>query len=259
MLHIHYLLELNLLIQGRAVAVYENTRYPMRRGDIFISRPSEPHFHYHQSGSSAAKSINELLIVLFNPAIFQGSPFESQLLSPFYLQPGLHKPYINYNAPGARVIAGAMASLEPLNKTPENQIHMFGILTNILIGISHHYPSASRPSRGILKALNFIHAQGGTSVDFSDLLRVAGMKRSQFYNNFKVWTRLSPNEYILKRRLELAQKHIITTTRSVQDIARDLDFENIGYFHRLFKKRTGQTPLEYRKSKRKLNINKPPV
>jgi AraC-like DNA-binding protein len=56
----------------------------------------------------------------------------------------------------------------------------------------------------------------------------------------------NPQELIQQHVLELAKVRLTTSTDSVNDIAYSLGFEYPQYFSRLFKSKTGQTPLEFR-------------
>lgn len=72
--------------------------------------------------------------------------------------------------------------------------------------------------------------------------------------SFKRSTGLSPLFYLQQKRLEKAAQELLTTTRSVTDIGKTVGFANPSYFITLFKKKTGQTPAQFRKG---VNHNEP--
>lgn len=53
--------------------------------------------------------------------------------------------------------------------------------------------------------------------------------------------------YITKERINTAKKLLLTTDMSLQQIAESVGFSDSSYFHKQFKKLTGQTPSNYRK------------
>ena len=53
-------------------------------------------------------------------------------------------------------------------------------------------------------------------------------------------------EFIQIKRIEMARKQLMQTTKSIHTIACELRFPSTQYFCHLFKKLTGYTPLEYR-------------
>ncbi|WP_084133468.1 helix-turn-helix domain-containing protein [Clostridium grantii] len=53
-------------------------------------------------------------------------------------------------------------------------------------------------------------------------------------------------QYIIKKRLELAQLLLVNTSKKVKEISRETGFDNEKYFSRLFKAKMKITPSEYR-------------
>lgn len=54
------------------------------------------------------------------------------------------------------------------------------------------------------------------------------------------------SDYVIRNKLEYAQKQLRETTKKVYEIAADIGYTNPHYFSKLFKERFGVTPLEYR-------------
>ena len=67
-----------------------------------------------------------------------------------------------------------------------------------------------------------------------------------FGDMFKKETGKSPQEYIQEKVIELAKERISGTADTVSQIAYSLGFQYPQHFCRLFKKRVGYTPSEYR-------------
>ena len=70
---------------------------------------------------------------------------------------------------------------------------------------------------------------------------------SLFRREFKNRCGISPGQYRLELRLAKAKEMLHTTNMSIADISSRLHFECIGQFSTFFKKKTGLSPLEYRK------------
>jgi transcriptional regulator GlxA family with amidase domain len=70
---------------------------------------------------------------------------------------------------------------------------------------------------------------------------------SLFRREFKNRCGISPGQYRLELRLVKAKEMLHTTNMSIADISSRLHFECIGQFSTFFKKKTGLSPLEYRK------------
>lgn len=72
------------------------------------------------------------------------------------------------------------------------------------------------------------------------------LSSNYFGDMFKKETGKSPQEYIQEKVIELAKERISGTADTVSQIAYSLDFQYPQHFCRLFKKRVGYTPSEYR-------------
>ena len=72
-----------------------------------------------------------------------------------------------------------------------------------------------------------------------------GIHRSTLYRLFVSQTGLSPQTYLVTFRLKAALGRIIAGA-SVKTVAFDCGFSEPNYFTRLFRKRYGITPTEYR-------------
>ena len=72
------------------------------------------------------------------------------------------------------------------------------------------------------------------------------LSSNYFGDMFKKETGKSPQEYIQEKVIELAKERISDTADTVSQIAYSLGFQYPQHFWRLFKKRVGYTPSEYR-------------
>ena len=69
---------------------------------------------------------------------------------------------------------------------------------------------------------------------------------SQTIRIFKKEYGVTPYEYMLAKRIELAKLMLKNTNLRVKDISVQTGFNDEHYFSLLFRKRTGHTPLQYR-------------
>jgi len=79
-----------------------------------------------------------------------------------------------------------------------------------------------------------------------DIAKQLSMSYSGFRRAFKEFTGTSPSRYMLELKLNESKLLLSTSSLSVKEISYSLNFENPDYFPTFFKKRTGQTPGEYR-------------
>lgn len=73
-----------------------------------------------------------------------------------------------------------------------------------------------------------------------------GLERSQFYRKIKALTNYSPVELIRRLRLNHAREMIVSTDRSVSEIAYGCGFSTPAYFTKCYRDAYGETPTETR-------------
>lgn len=78
-----------------------------------------------------------------------------------------------------------------------------------------------------------------------------GMGRSQFYRKIKALTGLSPVELLRDMRLKKARELLLTTDKSVSEIAYDVGFSTPAYFTKCYREVYSETPSALRERTRK--------
>ena len=86
-------------------------------------------------------------------------------------------------------------------------------------------------------------------ITLDELAFIFRTNRSTLCKVFKANTGKTITEYVSDKKLLSAKKKIKETDKTLTEIAEELNFESIHYFTRFFKKKTGVSPNEYRKSK----------
>lgn len=87
-----------------------------------------------------------------------------------------------------------------------------------------------------------------SNVSLKELGDLVYLSESQVVRKFKREIGKTPHEYCLDIKLEQAEKFLANTCLRVKEISNYLGFCDEHYFSYIFKKKTGKTPLEYRKS-----------
>lgn len=109
-------------------------------------------------------------------------------------------------------------------------------------------------SRRILKVKNFISKNYMDELRLPELASLAGMSSSAFSRFFKLHTGRNISEYIIDLRLGYAARMLVDTAKSISEIGFDCGFNNLSNFNRIFKKKKGCSPSEFRESYHKTKI-----
>lgn len=86
-----------------------------------------------------------------------------------------------------------------------------------------------------------------TEISRDELAAAVYMSPDHLTRLFKKETGMSLSDYIIHKRILLAQKMLESTELSVTEIAQRAGFSYSSYFVKIFKKKMGITPQEYRK------------
>ena len=97
-------------------------------------------------------------------------------------------------------------------------------------------------------ALQYFNENYNREISIEAYAASRGMSVSWFIRNFKQYTKTTPMQYLVERRITNAQVLLETTSYSIAEIGSIVGYENSMYFSRIFKKQKGVSPSEYRKA-----------
>ena len=109
-------------------------------------------------------------------------------------------------------------------------------------------------SRRILKVKNYISTNFMDEMRLATLADIAGMSPSAFSRFFKLHTGRNLTDYIIDIRLGYATRMLVDTSRSISEISFNCGFNNLSNFNRIFKKKKGCSPSEFRESYHKTKV-----
>ena len=109
-------------------------------------------------------------------------------------------------------------------------------------------------SKRILKVKNYIDEHYKDEMSLEQLAGLVGMTPTAFSRYFKQRTSKNISEYIVDIRLGHAARMLIDTTDSVSEICWRTGFNTISNFNRLFRKRKGCSPTEFREKYQKTKV-----
>ena len=112
----------------------------------------------------------------------------------------------------------------------------------------------SSDSRRIQKVKSFIDQNYKDEIRLSQLADLAGMSASSFSRFFKLHTGRNLSEYIIDQRLGYASRLLVDSSKSIAEIAYGCGFNNLSNFNRIFRKRKGCSPSEFRDNYHKTRI-----
>jgi AraC family transcriptional regulator len=109
-------------------------------------------------------------------------------------------------------------------------------------------PKPGLPPAVLRRAKEFLHAEMTRNPGITELSSAVGMNVDHFSRMFKRSTGLAPHQYLGNIRLERAKRLLAEGRASVIDIAFEIGYANPSQFSAFFRKRTGLSPTEFRRS-----------
>ena len=131
---------------------------------------------------------------------------------------------------------------------------MQGLGQSLTVYLLRHYGSDKNrtvfkgglPAFKLQKVLRLLEQQLAEPFQLSALAQVAELTEAHFCRAFKKSTGVSPSQYQIRLRIELAQRLLRQSNDPVIDIALQVGYQNPSHFSQLFKREVGVTPIQYR-------------
>lgn len=109
-------------------------------------------------------------------------------------------------------------------------------------------------TKRVLKVKNYIDEHYKEEISLEQLSNIAGMSPAAFSRYFKLRTGKNISEFIVDIRLGHASRRLIDTTDAVSEICWATGFNTLSNFNRLFRKRKGCNPTEFREKYQKTKV-----
>lgn len=101
----------------------------------------------------------------------------------------------------------------------------------------------------IKTAIDYIHTNFRSGdIDISYLAEMCAISETYFRKLFKKIYEISPKQYILNLKLEVASQLLHSQFYTVSEVSDKSGFNDVKYFSKLFKKRFGFTPKEFQQN-----------
>jgi AraC-like DNA-binding protein len=142
------------------------------------------------------------------------------------------------------------------NKSSLNEVLYFlleaMLLNNTEIIKEINKIDAAKPStrieiyRRLNEAKDYIDSCYNEDITLDDLSNISLMSPFHLLRQFKKNYGITPHQYLMNRRLEQAKMSILTTDKPLTDICFIIGFKDMSSYSKLFKRKYGLSPLQYR-------------
>ena len=260
-LHYHSVNELLYIIDGKGEFILEGLRLPVNKYDLILVRSNETHviidepsdlLHLYcvyfsdellndQSGGNfLSRFINELdekqrvIPTIYNPSFFRLPQFLREIM------------------------------FEQNNPTEDSPLLMRLVFIEMLIRIKRFIQANMGPSifepdslspteRSVLSVIQYMEKNYYRNLVLEELADMVPLGIRQFTRIFKKLTNMNFKEYTQELKINEAKRLLSTRQKGIKSVCFDVGFEDLSYFYRVFRKRTGTTPKNYAMNSRALS------
>jgi AraC family transcriptional regulator len=149
-------------------------------------------------------------------------------------------------APSGRLYADAAAQMLAVHLLS----HYLAVRTPLQIqdttqGLTH---------RQLTQLTDYLLAHLHTSLSLETLAQQVGLSAYHFAHLFRKTTGETPHQYVIRVRLETAQRLLTETDWPLSQVALSVGFQSQSHFAQIFKGRLGETPRQYRQTHGKTRL-----
>lgn len=157
--------------------------------------------------------------------------------------PGLVNLNIKENTP----LAAVLECLHLLSKDIENQEMIAEIFDVLLTLLNRELTLHEVKNRSMKRIAAWVDEHIGEAIKVEELADIAGMERSYFSRLFKEIYKMSPQKYVLAKKMSVAAR-LLAQNAKISEVCHSAGYLNEKAFTRAFKKYMEISPSEYKKS-----------
>lgn len=264
-MHGHDFVELVYVVRGEGQHVFEDTRYAIKAGDVFIINPGEVHAYAIEPGRSL-----EIINCLFLSDLIQSQCLLelgiSQSMDYFYVHPFLDKRErfhhcLNLHGQDAArtlfLLETMMSEFERRQGGSEILIRLQMVELLILLSRVYRQSEAERgreparqQSRRLLaqRICGYLERYYDKKIAIPALCELFSVSPRQLTRIFKETLGMSVVDMLHQIRIERAKRLLLETDEKVITIAGWVGYEDPAFFSRLFLRQVGCPPGKYRET-----------
>ena len=100
----------------------------------------------------------------------------------------------------------------------------------------------------VLQTIEYLKQNYRNKIQIGELAAQFGISPSGLVKKFRHTTGVPPQRHLINIRIQKAKRLLVDTSMTITEISERTGFENGYYFSKAFRKETGLTPSEYRKT-----------
>jgi len=250
-MHWHDEMEIIYIKKGNGTITVDFTQHTVSAGDIALILPGQ----LHSIGQFESESM-EYENIIFRLSMLMGDNGDGctvHFLKPLQEGQAKNPVLIQRNQPDHEVFGKVIQELDRFSEIRGNgyQLAVKGQLFLFLYyaygrGILFTEKKPGHAREKIKGILEYIREHFGEEITIRQAAELCFYSESHFMKYFKQYAGMPFIQYLNDYRLTRAGEYLKMTEENVTQIALKCGFENLSYFNRLFRRKFGVTPRQYR-------------
>lgn len=247
--HFHEMHEIYYLISGERNFTINDQVFRIGKGDLVIIPAGELHRTTYFGNNT-----HERVAIMFSDSVIEdiyecfGKTYVTEVMNHFFIHiPDGRRAYVEdlmnrmlYEAEGIDELSDYMKNL---------------YFHELIVFVIRCYKNKSQGTELdvandiIQNAAKYIYENSDKNIGLNDVAKKFGMSSSYFSKKFKAITGFGFKEYLIGVRIKEASNMLLTTDKSITEIAISCGFNDSNYFGDAFRRIKGVSPHKYRKNK----------
>jgi AraC-like DNA-binding protein/mannose-6-phosphate isomerase-like protein (cupin superfamily) len=264
-LHRHEYMQINYILEGKGMHYINNNSFGITKGNIFVIPPYIPHYitFEPEDGLEIIEFEFELEFIneAFNIMENADSIFDFAYIEPFLVSETQIKPRLNLVGKAQVEVESLLneALKEYAEKKAGYELIAKSLLLKLLVITGRHFSRELEKSPDqsvfkqyrddISKAFEYVKNNYSSDINLNNIAKKYFFSPSYFSYLFKTISGKTFTNYVNDLRIAMAMELLYSTNKKVIDISNETGFNNVTHFNRIFKKKTGMSPLAYRSTR----------
>ena len=243
--HSHSWTEITFVNEGNGRIMIGNSMNSICKGDLIIINPGIVHYEECRKGYS-----DNLRLCFYCCSV---DAFETSMMPKNHLLPAHYSPILKTGEMAEKFLSSFVEIFEEREAGKEwyadickNLSYEIVMLTLRLLYAKYNLSLQWQNDRNINQVRKFIDNHFTEKINSTIIAKELAISRQTLYRLLQ-GSDFSPQQYTVKKRIEMAKQLILESDESFQSIAYKVGYSEYSSFFIVFKKTVGISPNEYRK------------
>lgn len=247
-IHWHEEIEITYLVSGSVKHKLNGKKVTIHAGEAIYINSKQLHL------IEADNQDCVLYCLIFHPMLLSASNHIAQK----YVLPIIQNEQLDYfflkeSDAKQKEVLDAIVKIYELREDPAFEMKSMQILHELWLSLYEVLPKSeanelmiNEDLHRVHKMMAYIHQNYAEHIGLEEICTAGQIGKTKGTKVFQEYLNMTPVEYLINYRLEIASKLLVDTKDSVINIALATGFSDSSYFARVFRKRVGVAPLKYR-------------